>query len=673
MEDNVALIYTHGAVTEDTKMVSKEVMDMFPGKVYILTLAPYGGLSYLKVFPFFIFLFQIGGVEFVRELIDFINRKPPTMEATVEYMEDNLFKTSYHYGVLIYIFIISIYEHYYHLYGDIIHDIFSVYTKAHPPPNIYLNHNNDIAARTNREEYRDCLTTPKTKVLRSVYFNAKDHFYIDPEIDRKLELYTNDYSKMYIGKQTGNSCYERLDSIEGKAPYHSYNEEFKLPMGIYSNIVYDLHSDHMMEYDGTNQVYQTDTHTQLFFQYLDKHIYLEDLLSSYSTDAIGDTYIVLFSCKYLSGYAEEEIYQTINPMLDIQDERLKQRNIGPSNITVKRRLIPKEKLESIYTKYGRTDVPAYTARQVKIRPLSYIHSTYNPYTYTPQDASIINRSLFAKALKRLDLEDNIDIPKSLRRAQVQPSLKRVQSRRRDLPVKSITVDASTISNTPSLLYILRKSMHHCFPDMYTDPDIDTSKTVSWFSRRNPMSLWNPQNDIVLFFTRIGGTEMSPRLFFEIEDSGTDTLKISNLCSTHLAPLGIKKKERFVKAALNLWVGSNNNNYTIQADIYNKDPYDKDISRYTDKLLHIITASDGGSLHIEDVDTDYKGGILYKLELPKGSFEQDVDIMPRTIDPSSIRMTWEEKEYRRKLAKQAEEQRSKTPVKGRRSARIYHEV
>ena len=37
-EDNVVIAYTHGGVSYTTGMVSKNVMNRFPGKVYIMTL-----------------------------------------------------------------------------------------------------------------------------------------------------------------------------------------------------------------------------------------------------------------------------------------------------------------------------------------------------------------------------------------------------------------------------------------------------------------------------------------------------------------------------------------------------------------------------------------------------------------------------------------------------------
>ncbi len=632
MEDNVAIIQMHGGVKEDTKMVSKEVMDMFPGKVYVLTLAPYGGVAYGDTFPFFMFLIKYGGIEFVKELIDFINRKPPTMEATIEYMEDRLFKTSYEHAFLIYIFIAELYDRYYSKYGDIVHDIISVYTKAHPPPNISLRHYNDIYASANighlGKEHKECSSLdakntmyPSSNILR----NARQQFYIDNSIYDTLIKNESIFTLMYSANEASENkkCF---DLLKNNPMHFSSYENFTLPMGLYSSIAYEdtPGNTHTLTYQYNEVFTQPPIKTQLYYFKEPGKTTLENILKKYARDAIGDTYIILGSCKALRGRTEET-YKSVHPMSSENPP-----------IRVNRLLVPKEKLESIYTTYGRADVPAYTARQTKIRPLSHIHSAYNPYTYTIGDIDTYAERY--NKYYRPPISIFSEIPKKLRRPPLQPRLKRIQSRRRNLPVRSITVDPSTVSNTPSLLYILRKSMHHCFPDMYADPDVDTTTTPkksSWFSL-SKLSLWNPQNDIVLFFTRIGGTEMAPRLFFEVNIKGENTLKISNLCSTHLAPLGIKKKERFVKAALNLWVGSNNNNYTIQADIYNKDPYDKDISTSIDKLLHIFTASDGGSLHIKDVDTDYKGGILYKLELPMGSFEQDIDIMPRTIDPSLIR-------------------------------------
>jgi hypothetical protein len=194
-----------------------------------------------------------------------------------------------------------------------------------------------------------------------------------------------------------------------------------------------------------------------------------------------------------------------------------------------------------------------------------------------------------------------------------------------------------IGRSPYLLYIIRKSLHNCFPASYTDPDTGAgdSTAIEW----NP----SPQNKIVMFFTRIGGSQMMPRMFFEIsqlytedqlrkmnaeddEDEDDDeeddyepyALKILNMCSTHLSPIGLERKREFAKSALNLWVTENNKDYTIKADIYNSDIRDPAREQAVNRLLYIFTAQDGGRLLVKDATFMGDHGILYELELPEGS-------------------------------------------------------
>ncbi len=567
------MITMHGSMSLRSRKVSRQVLDQFPGKVYVLTLSPYGGYAYLAIVPLLMRMVQLGGITFVKELIDFINRKPRDIIATLDYMDSKLFRL-YESAFLIYIFMMTYYTNFFQVYGDIIHDILNVYTEKYPPPNVELYPTSDITKDVEdivvSAPYNDYLShcsvnEPVSKISLEIYQEAYNKFDVKPEYESILSDSGVGFNRMAIinyPNDENDICIQGVNSIQSST-FRNY-ETLRLSLGLYTSNPTDKSvpvSDSLFFVNPMyySKVAETD---------------LETLMSYYSGYATGDTYIVLTSCKYIPD-AVETTYRRVNPVYS---------RIGKQVETeVRSTLIPPSRLRDIYSRYGRSDLPAYEGRSYK--PLSRISSKYMP----------------SKSSSR-------------------KTFKRVSSRRRDIDITSITVDPETIKTTDYLLYILRKSMHHCFPNTYSDPDLQETpfktgimttlaSTISG-RRIGGLRLWNPTHDVVLFFTRIGGAEVAPRLFFEVVPQYMDTVKIQNLCSTHLGNIGLSKKEKFVKGALNLWVSENNPEYTIQADIRTKS------EGHRDKLLHIFTSEDGAGLQVKEV-IPTEDGDLYMLELPKG--------------------------------------------------------
>ncbi len=577
--NNIAMITMHGSMSLRSRKVSKHVLDRFPGKVYVLTISPYGGYAYLAIVPLLMRMIQLGGITFVKELIDFINRKPKDMIQTLDYMESDLFKL-YESAFLIYIFMMTYYTKFFKVYGDVIHDILNVYTKNYPPPNVDLYPASDLD-KTSEElivsspynaNIAYCSTNePIANINPRIYQAAYTRFGTRPEYEALLSDTGFQVNRMAIINHPNterNECMEGLNSLRPNT-YKDY-ETFRIAMGVYTSNPTDK------SVPVSDPLFFT---TPMYYSQVNE-TNLENLMSYYSSYATGDTYIILTSCKYIPD-AIETTYRRLNPAYT---------RLGKTVETeVKSTLIPPSRLSQIHSRYGRSDLPAYEGRSYK--PLSRISSKYTP-----------SRSSAPKTFKR------------------------VTSRRRDVDITSITVDPDTIRSNEYLLYILRKSMHHCFPNTYSDPDLQESglsrgimstlaSTVTG-RRIGGLRLWNPTHDVALFFTRIGGREIAPRLFFEVVPQYMDTVKIQNLCSTHLGNIGLSKKEKFVKGALNLWVSENNPQYTIQADIRTKS------EGHRDKLLHIFTSEDGAGLQVKEV-VPTEDGDLYMLELPKGytgSFE-----------------------------------------------------
>jgi hypothetical protein len=610
-DDNVVIIKAHGSVNEDTTKVPKHIMNMFPGKVYIMTLAPFGGVNTVYVNMLMLQVFKIGGIDFMRELFDFVNRKPHSMKETIKFMESDIFRINYEYAFLIYYFIVNYYVISFRLQGRNIHETLSVYTKKHPPPNINLSYNKkaeNISAKNTKNTYRIFEHKGSKQFnTNAVYRKAKTMGFKEyPEFD---DLFIRD-------DITGDDIFERNEDPQSKTDKYmvfpvdnafesnnvdnndinprTFNTLYdnRVPFGLYStrmmnidifshgfflenteefkNPLYNLNIDNSPHYI---QKYVKNGIEEQEFE-----IELGHFLRTYATllkknGYEGDTYIFVGSCKFLPRTetymyeSKKKLYTATNPIY-----RYVFPTIPATSTEVTRIRIPTEHMERIQSVHGKADVPTYEARASKINPMSSISSMYRP---RPVDTSSFSRSF-----------------------------SRISSRRQHMRINTVTVNPEIIRESPQLLYILRKSMHHCFPSKYGNPDTDIVETY-----------WNPEYDVVLFFTRMGGAQTVPRMFIEIEKVSDDTIKVVSMCSTHLAPLGVKKKAHFVKEAINTWISEITKSYNILIELEG-DAMDPETINHLNKMTHIFSYKNDETIEIEKREDPSTNMIYITLKIRK---------------------------------------------------------
>jgi hypothetical protein len=307
---------------------------------------------------------------------------------------------------------------------------------------------------------------------------------------------------------------------------------------------------------------------------------LEEYLFKYAQELrkigyTGDTYIYIGACKDLRD-SLEKTYTSINPSYKYI---LPHKQNEP--VTVTSRYVPLSIFKELRSKYGVIDRPSYLARYYKPPSRNPLFDPFNTVSsmYRPRPVDMASSSF----------------PRSF---------SRISSRRQHMRINTVTVDPHTILESPYLLYILRRSMHHCFPSSYTNPDIDT------------MNQWNPLHPVVLFFTRIGGSETIPRMFIETEDIDVDTIKIVSMCSTHLGPFEVKKKPHFVKAAIHTWISEVNKTNNIEAEL-TANARDWNSIDQTNKMLNILMSKNGGNMSIVN-KTRENDDISIQLKISRGT-------------------------------------------------------